>query len=162
MFAVANGALINLLMASRLVYGMSREGVLPAILGKVHAARRTPYVAIFFTTLLALGLVTFVGGVPALSGTASLLLLSAFTVVNVSVLALRRERAEHAHFRTPTVLPVLGAVSCAFLAGPWTGRDPVQYRTAGVLLGIGVALWILTVAIHRAAAAPARSSGSSR
>jgi APA family basic amino acid/polyamine antiporter len=171
MFAVANGALINLLMASRLVYGMSREGVLPALLGKVHAGRRTPYVAIVFTTLLALGLVTFVGGVPALSGTASLLLLGAFTVVNVSVLALRRERAAHAHFRTPTVLPILGAVSCAFLAGPWTGRDPVQYRTAGVLLALGVALWGLTVLLPRGARsqpapdgadAPARSSGSSR
>ena len=36
MFAVANSALINMLMASRLVYGMSREHVLPAALGKVH------------------------------------------------------------------------------------------------------------------------------
>ena len=36
MFAVANSALINMLMASRLVYGMSREGVLPPILGRVH------------------------------------------------------------------------------------------------------------------------------
>ena len=53
MFAVANSALINMLMASRLVYGMSREGVLPAALGRVHATRRTPWVAIAFTTLLA-------------------------------------------------------------------------------------------------------------
>ena len=37
MFAVANSALINMLMASRLVYGMSREHVLPTVLGKVHA-----------------------------------------------------------------------------------------------------------------------------
>ena len=42
MFAVANSALINMLMASRLVYGMSREHVLPPALGKVHATRRTP------------------------------------------------------------------------------------------------------------------------
>jgi len=69
MFAVANSALINMLMASRLVYGMSRERVLPAVLGKVHAARRTPYIAIGFTTLLAFGLITFVGEVPALGGT---------------------------------------------------------------------------------------------
>jgi APA family basic amino acid/polyamine antiporter len=149
MFAVANGALINLLMASRLVYGMSREGVLPAILGRVHATRRTPHVAIGFTTLLALGLVAFVGGVPALSGTASLLLLGAFTAVNVAVLVLRRERVDRPTFRTPTVLPVLGTLSCLFLAGPWTGRDPVQYRTAGVLLGIGVALWVATLGLRR-------------
>jgi amino acid transporter len=150
MFAVANTALINMLMASRLVYGMSREHVLPAVLGKVHATRRTPYVAIGFTTLLALGLIIFVGEIPALGGTTALLLLCVFTVVNVAVLVLRRDRVGHQHFRTPTVLPVVGAVSCAFLAGPWTGRDPLQYRIAGVLIGIGVVLWVVTVVLNRA------------
>lgn len=160
MFAVANSALINMLMASRLVYGMSREGVLPAMLGKVHAARRTPYVAIGFTTLLAFGLITFVGEVPALGGTTALLLLVVFTVVNIAVLVLRKDKVEHKHFRTPTVLPVLGALCCAFLVGPWTGRDPVQYQIAGVLLVIGVALWGATLALqkkgrHKAAPASA-------
>jgi APA family basic amino acid/polyamine antiporter len=66
------------------------------------------------------------------------------------VLVLRRDRAAHGHFRTPTALPILGALSCAFLAGPWTGRDPVQYRIAGVLMAIGVVLWLVTVLINRA------------
>jgi uncharacterized membrane protein YeaQ/YmgE (transglycosylase-associated protein family) len=79
-----------------------------------------------------------------------LLLLCVFTVVNVAVLVLRRDRVGHQHFRTPTVLPVVGAVSCAFLAGPWTGRDPVQYRIAGALIGIGVVLWVVTVVLNRA------------
>lgn len=150
MFAVANSALINMLMASRLVYGMSREHVLPPLLGKVHATRRTPYVAIGFTTLLAFALITFVGEVPALGGTTALLLLCVFTVVNIAVLVLRKDRVEHDHFRTPTLLPILGALACAFFAGPWTGRDPVQYRIAGVLIGIGVVLWIVTVMVNRA------------
>ena len=109
MFAVANSALINMLMASRLVYGMSREHVLPAVLGKVHATRRTPYIAIGFTTLLAFALITFVGEVPALGGTTALLLLCVFTVVNVAVLVLRKDPVKHEHFRTPTFLPVVGA-----------------------------------------------------
>jgi basic amino acid/polyamine antiporter, APA family len=150
MFAVANSALINMLMASRLVYGMSREHVLPLVLGKVHPTRRTPYVAIGFTTLLAFGLITFVGAVPALGGTTALLLLCVFTVVNIAVLVLRRDRVGHEHFRTPTFLPILGALSCAFLAGPWTGRDPVQYKVAGVLIGIGIVLWVVTVLANRA------------
>lgn len=149
MFAVANSALINMLMASRLVYGMSREHVLPPVLGKVHETRRTPYVAIGFTSLLAFALITFVGEVPALGGTTALLLLCVFTVVNVAVLVLRKDRVEHEHFRTPTVLPIVGALSCAFLAGPWTGRASVQYTIAGVLIGIGVLLWILTVFVNR-------------
>jgi amino acid transporter len=150
MFAVANSALINMLMASRLIYGMSRERVLPAIFGKVHARRRTPYVAIAFTTLLAFGLITFVGEVPALGGTTALLLLCVFTVVNVAVLVLRKDRVAHDHFRTPTILPIVAGLCCAFLAGPWTGRDPVQYKIAGILLGIGIVLWLVTVLVNRA------------
>jgi basic amino acid/polyamine antiporter, APA family len=150
MFAVANSALINMLMASRLVYGMSRERVLPAALGHVHKTRRTPYVAIGFTTLLAFGLITFVGGVPALGGTTALLLLCVFTVVNIAVLVLRRDRVHHTHFRTPTFLPILGALTCAFLAGPWTGRASVQYTIAGILLAIGLVLWVVTVIVNRA------------
>ncbi|MGK9054106.1 APC family permease [Neorhizobium petrolearium] len=151
MFAVANSALINMMMASRLIYGMSREGVLPGVLGKVHASRRTPHVAIFFTSLLAVALILFAGGVPALGGTTALLLLCVFTIVNIAVLVLRKDRVEHRHFRTPTVLPVLGAISCAFLAGPWTGRDPVQYVIAACLIGLGVVLWFATIGIMRAA-----------
>lgn len=150
MFAVANSALINMLMASRLVYGMSRERVLPAIFGKVHEGRRTPYIAIGFTTLLAFGLITFVGEVPALGGTTALLLLCVFTVVNIAVLVLRKDRVGHDHFRTPTILPVIAGICCAFLAGPWTGRDPVQYKIAGILLGIGIVLWVVTVLVNRA------------
>jgi hypothetical protein len=88
MSAVANSALINMLMASRLVYGMSRERVLPPVLGKVHAARRTPYVAIGFTTLRAFGLIS----VPQLGGITALLLLCVFTIANAAVLVCARTR----------------------------------------------------------------------
>ncbi|UIK07432.1 APC family permease [Neorhizobium galegae] len=155
MFAVANSALINMMMASRLIYGMSREGVLPQVLGKVHSGRRTPYIAIGFTSLLAVGLILFAGGVPALGGTTALLLLCVFAIANVAVLVLRKDTVEHKHFRTPTILPVLGAISCAFLAGPWTGRDPVQYLIAACLLGLGVVLWLATIGIMRASTQPA-------
>jgi amino acid transporter len=150
MFAVANSALINMLMASRLVYGMSREHVLPRVFGKVHPSRQTPSIAILFTTLLAFLLISFVGEIPALGGTTALLLLCVFTVVNVAVLVLRKDKVSHAHFRTPTIVPVLGAITCGFLVGPWTGRDPQQYRIAGILIAIGVVLWIVTVLINRA------------
>jgi APA family basic amino acid/polyamine antiporter len=150
MFAVANSALINMLMASRLVYGMSREKVLPSALGALHKTRQTPYVAIIFTTLLAFALITFVGEVPALGGTTALLLLGVFTIVNIAVLVLRRDPVEHDHFTTPSILPIIGALSCAFLVGPWTGRDPVQYTIAGVLLAMGVVLWVVTVMVNRA------------
>lgn len=145
MCAVANSALINMLMASRLLYGMAQEKVLPSILGKVLPKRRTPYTAIVVTTGLAIALITFVGAVPDLGGTTALLLLAVFTLVNIAVLVLRSDTVDHDHFTSPLGLPYIGAISCAFFVGPWTGRDSVQYLIAAVLIGLGVVLWGATV-----------------
>jgi amino acid transporter len=150
-FAVANTALINMLMASRLIYGLARQDVLPRALGHVLPGRRTPWTAIIFTTLLALGLIIYVtygetSIVEALSGTTGLLLLCVFTIVNISCLVVRRRSDTTPRFRAPTVLPVIGAITSAFLVGPWA-RDPedyIQYRIAAVLLVIGIVLWAIT------------------
>ncbi len=97
-------------LLSRLLYGMSRERVLPRVLGLVHPTRRTPWVAILFTTALAFGLISFVGEIPELGGTTALLLLGVSTIVNIAVLVLRRDAVDHSHFRAPTVLPVVSAI----------------------------------------------------
>ncbi|WP_432522656.1 APC family permease [Kineococcus sp. SYSU DK006] len=158
MFAVANSALINMMMASRLVYGMSRQRVLPSFLSAVHPFRRTPWISILLTTAIAGALIVYVSLSPGspvvavLGGTTSLLLLTVFCVVNVSVLVLRRDRVGHRHFSAGRVLPVLGALSCAYLVLPWTsGRDPEQYRIAGVLVALGVLLWALNAVVTRRA-----------
>ena len=156
-FAVANTALINMLMASRLIYGLAHQDVLPRSLGKVLPSTRSPWTAIIFTTALALGLITYVSldsessVVGALSGTTGLLLLIVFSIVNVACLVLRRDTSVTGRFRAPTAFPVVGAVLCLALAGPWA-RDPedwIQYRIAAVLLAIGVGLWILTWLTNR-------------
>ncbi len=155
MVAVANSALINMLMASRLLYGMAKQAVLPSFLGKVHRGRRTPWAAILFTTALAFGLISYANtlsetGVSTLGGTTALLLLGVFTVVNVSVLVLRRDPVEHDHFRAPTALPVIGALACAYLATPFSGTSNKLYEIAGILLAIGVLLWVITWFANRA------------
>ena len=149
MFAVANSALINMLMASRLLYGMSKQKVLPRFLGKVHPTRRTPWAGILFTTAIAFGLIWF-ADLTALGGTTALLLLCVFTIVNVAVLVLRKDQVEHEHFHAPTAIPVIGAVACAYLASPLSGRATADYQVAGVLLVIGVVLWGITYAFNRA------------
>ncbi len=148
MFAVANSALINMLMASRLLYGMSHEQVLPGPLGRVLHKRRTPYVAILFTTLLAFFLIGY-ADLAALGGTTAFLLLCVFAVVNVAVLVLRRDRVEHKHFRAPTALPVLAAVLCVYLASPLSGRAGADYKIAGWLMLIGVGLWAITWLLNK-------------
>lgn len=150
MFAVANTALINMMMAGRLLYGMAKQGVLPGFLAYVHPGRRTPFAAIIFTTVIALCLLVYVSADPdssvvgLLGGTTALLLLAVFTVVNISVLVLRRDHVEHKHFRTNAVVAVLGALTAGYLTLPFTGRDTEQYVIAGWLLLLGVVLWALT------------------
>ena len=148
MFAVANSALINMLMASRLLYGMARQDVLPPPLGWVHKGRQTPWVAIVFTTTIAFGLIYFVSTtdnpvVSALGGTTALLLLAVFTIVNIAVLVLRRSPVEHDHFRAPSWTPWVGIVLCGFLATPLSGRALQEFVVAGVLLVIGAVLWVI-------------------
>ncbi|MEU5757286.1 amino acid permease [Streptomyces sp. NPDC047829] len=113
--AVANGALLTGIMSSRLAYGMARDGLLPAALTKVLPGRRTPWAAIAVTTVLSM-LLALTGSVATLASTLVLLLLVVFLMVNTAVLVLRRDPGEADHFRTPTVLPVLGAASCVALA----------------------------------------------
>jgi basic amino acid/polyamine antiporter, APA family len=157
MFAVANTALINMLMASRLIYGMAKQHVLPPVLGTVHPSRRTPWVAIMFTTAIAFGLILYVTAfanekaISVLGGTTSLLLLAVFAVVNVAVLVLRRDvQSGGRHFRTPTWLPVVGFLASLYLVLPLSGRPLQQYILAGALVILGVALFGVTVAINRA------------
>jgi amino acid transporter len=142
LFAVVNSALINMLMASRLLYGMANERVLPRMFGQVHAGRRTPWVSIVFTSVLAIVLVASVD-ITLLGGTTALLLLAVFTIVNIAVLVLRRDRVEHAHFRAPSWSPWVAIVLCGFLATPLSGRPLEQFVIAGILLAVGVVLWVV-------------------
>ena len=137
LFALANGALINMLMASRLVYGMAEEGILPATLGRVHPARQTPWVAIIGTSALAMVLAAS-GDLGELADTTVLLLLLVFTAVNIAVLVLRRDPVPHRHFRAPTAIPVIGALASLALL---TTKDPETFARAGVLIVLGLALW---------------------
>lgn len=82
-------------------------------------------------------------------GNAALLLLCVFTVVNVAVLVLRRDKVGHSHIRTSSIVTVIGALSRAFLVGPWSGRDPIQYKIAGLPLAIGIALWLMSIMVNR-------------
>ncbi|WP_101951864.1 APC family permease [Mycobacterium sp. 3519A] len=156
MFAVSNTALINMLMASRLIYGMARQHVLPPLLGAVHPRRLTPWVAIVFTTLIAFGLIFYVtafansSAIAVLGGTTSLLLLAVFAMVNVAVLVLRRDvREGGGHFKTPTALPVIGCITSLYLVTPLSGRPAQQYVLALILVGIGIVLFFVTMAINR-------------
>ena len=145
LLALSNGALINMIMASRLLYGMAKEDVVPAPLGIVGSARRTPWVAILFTTAIAAVLI-ITGDLSKLADTTVALLVCVFAIVNVSVLVLRRDRVDHEHFRVPTVFPILGVgVSIALL----TQIEGEIWARAGILMLVGLGLWLLNELVLR-------------
>ena len=137
LIAVANGALLTMIMASRLAYGMAEQGLLPGALSRVLPKRQTPWVAILATTLVAM-LLTLVGDLALLAETVVLLLLFVFLSANVSVLVLRRDRVSHEHFRVWTFVPWLGIASCLLLM---TQQKPMVWLFGAVLLAVGAVLY---------------------
>jgi len=139
LIAVANGALLTMIMSSRLTYGMAEQGLLPQVLARVLPHRRTPWVAIVVTTLVAM-LLTLVGDLATLAETVVLLLLIVFLSANVSVLVLRRDKVEHQHFRVWTFVPFLGIASCLLLM---TQQRPAVWLFAAILLAVGAVLYVV-------------------
>lgn len=157
LLALANGALINMIMASRLLYGMAREDVVPRQLGSIWKTRRTPWVAILFTTAIAVALIT-TADLEKLAATTVALLVIVFMIVNASVLYLRRDHVDHEHFQVPSIFPVLGVgVSIALL----TQIEGEAYLRAGLLIGIGGVLWLINEFFQRRGSGGSPESASS-
>ncbi|MFD6142055.1 APC family permease [Promicromonospora sp. NPDC060271] len=154
LIAVANGALLTMIMSSRLAYGMAEQRLLPAALGWVLPRRRTPGVAIVVTTVVAVGLV-FTGDLASLAETVVLLLLLVFISTNVAVLVLRRDHVEHEHFRVVTVVPWLGVASCVLLLTQQSGET---WLRAGALLLLGLMLYLVMRILGRGPQAATESS----
>lgn len=147
LFAIANTGLINFIMGSRLVYGMARQGLLPAFLGRVHHTRRTPHLAILTLALLVSGLM-FIGNISDLASATSLLLLAVFIAINIAQIALQRRPGEFDKptLRLPIFVPVAGALICAVLIGVRLSADTSfsPLLIAGLLLVFILLLYGLT------------------
>jgi amino acid transporter len=115
LFAIANTGLLNYIMGSRIVYGMARQGLLPRFLGRLHATRKTPHVAILLGMVIVTAL-SLSGGIADLAAATSLLLLVVFGTVNIALIVLKRRPGEpKGRFDVPWVVPALGTVVCAGL-----------------------------------------------
>ena len=144
LFELANGALINMIMASPFLYGMANQRVLSRPFALLLPGRRTPWVSIAFTTTIAVILIV-TGELEILADTTVMLLLIAFVAVNVSVLALRRDRVDHDHFRAPTFAPVLGVIVSLVLI---TQNESAVFVRAIIVVAVGLVLWLINRAVH--------------
>tara|TARA_R110000772_G_scaffold159204_3_gene270365 strand:- start:678 stop:1922 length:1245 start_codon:yes stop_codon:yes gene_type:complete len=114
--ATTNGVLIQIIMASRVIYGLAKQQNLPSFLAAVHPATRTPIVAtalivalvLIFATLLPIG---------RLAQTTSTIVLIVFFLVNLSLIRLKMtsDQPSEGVFVVPIWVPVMGGASSAAL-----------------------------------------------
>ncbi len=111
LLAVVNGALVQIIMAARIFYGMSVNGWLPRVLGTVNPRTRTPVTATMVVIVIVVTLALWFPLV-GLASTTSFLVLTVFGVVNLTLVALKRRQPEAAGVMPcPLWVPVAGATA---------------------------------------------------
>jgi amino acid transporter len=111
LFAVVNGALVQIILSARVLYGMSREGWQYAGFGRVHPRTRTPLLATAAVTA-ALLLLALWFPLVTLAKAASLLVLVLFALMNLSLLRIKRREPRPAGVRTvPIWVPAAGLLT---------------------------------------------------
>jgi amino acid transporter len=140
-FAVFNTALLNLMMASRLLYGMSKADarLVPAVFARIHPRWQTPVVGVAFAAgVVAVLLFTFADIKTLASGTATFLL-AVFVLLHVGLLRIKRDPTlPPPRFRTPALVPALGALTGLLLL---LRQDGKALAAAGLMTLVALVLY---------------------
>jgi len=152
MIAITNTTLVSVVTQSRILYGMSREDVVPAVFSKVHPTRRSPYVALVFSAVVVAALLvigdvlsrvnTDLDIVGRLATVTVVFLLFIYALVIISTLKLRGEGETAESYRANTPLLYLGVVGNTVLLGYVVIDDPGSLYWVGGLLALGGALYL--------------------
>lgn len=115
-FATLNGVIVQIIMVSRLSYGLSSRGLLPAFLGTINEKTRTPLTATLLTVAAVL-VMALVFPVITLAEWTSRLILFVFAIVCVALAKLKFTSAPppSGTFEVNVIVPVIGAIGCAAL-----------------------------------------------
>lgn len=141
LFATANTALAAILSASRVLFGMARDGALPGRLASILPRRKTPWLATLVVAGSALALLPL-GDVAIVASISSFAALAAFVAVNVALIVLRYSQPDiERPFRVPlsirgfAVLPAFGAATAVLLI--------TQLDGTAMLAGTGLLVVVL-------------------
>ncbi len=146
-FATANTVLLIMLASSRILYGMARDRMVPALFAWTHPRYRTPWAAIVF---IGMGAALFLlpGQVGRIAGLANFALFLTFLVINAAVIRLRfRDPVRKRPFVTPGSIrgiPVLPVAGMAFSLLMLLELGPEVIMAGAAIVAGGVALLLLT------------------
>jgi len=110
LISVMNGALIQVIMGSRVLYGMSQKQWLPDKIGEVNAVTHTPLIATIIITGFIL-LFALLFPLLSLAKITSFITLVIFMLINFALLKIKYSRRMHDGFTVPLWVPLIGGVS---------------------------------------------------
>ncbi|CAA9889274.1 Amino acid permease-associated protein [Candidatus Methylobacter favarea] len=135
LMAVSNTALLNYVMGSRLLYGMSSQGLMPKFLAVVHPKRLTPHRAILIL-LVVLLILALSGDISDLARATSVLLLVCFSLMNLALILLQRKDQVKGRFEVPAFIPAAGLVVCMAMLTQANSKELLI--AGGILVFIGL------------------------
>lgn len=114
--ATLNGVLIQIIMASRILYGLADQGSLPKTLAKIHPTTRTPFVATGLVVAIILVLALFLP-ITRLAEVTSQIVLIVFCFVNLALIRLKQNQdlVLGDYFQVPRWVPMVGLATCLLL-----------------------------------------------
>lgn len=112
MFAVVNGALVQIIMASRVFYGLAQRNWLPEFIGRVNRKTKTPVNATLVLTAIIIAAALWFP-IETLAAMTTSLLLFVFTLVNMALVRIKRCGEEVSNvFEVSILLPIAGSLLC--------------------------------------------------
>ncbi|MEO8138003.1 MAG: amino acid permease [Gemmatimonadota bacterium] len=146
---LASVVLVMLMGQPRIFYSMARDGLLPAVFGKVHPKFRTPYVSTIVTGAVAM-VIAGIFPIGLLGELVSIGTLLAFVIVCGGIIVLRRTQPGLPRpFKTPLVplVPILGILICGYMM---YGLPVDTWLRLAIWMAIGLAIYFLYGKQHSA------------
>ena len=129
--------------SSRVAFAMARDANLPQAIGRVHARRATPHIAVGLSAAIVIGMAVLLP-IESVAAAADIMFLLLFVQVNVAVIRLRKLRPDlDRGFRVPfmPVVPILAIGTMLFLAAYLFTHYPMGWAAVGAWLLIGVGVY---------------------
>jgi len=134
LFAITNTVLITLVAGSRIFYGMAKEKVFPAIMGKIHFKTKTPWVAVIVILITSIAF-TLIGDIVIVANITVFAIVITFAAVNLAVIVLRYTEPDiERKFKVPInigkfpILPLFGLGISIYMS--------TQFEIEVVLVGV--------------------------
>ena len=153
MVAITNTTLVAVVTQSRILYGMAREDVVPGVFGKIHASRRSPWVALIFSAIVVIGLLVIgallnkagvgVDVVERLALVTVVLTLAIYIMVILACLKLGGQDEHEESYHASRPLLYLGILGNAVLLVYVVVDDPKSLIWCAGLLAVGGVLFAL-------------------